>query len=506
MKNKNPVSILTVILCLVALFIPTYIAIGSFISGPADEYENAKREITSIEITDTDKKVYSYNKGEDPSGVIGIFKNIMESSTKVSMLTDVIRATPAYTVKTICENGESLYRFYFSTTGASYYEDENGNAYGISKEKCVEFFRTECALSLFYNTKAPVLKNAYNNEIKATSLTWKYRDYDGNFVSAPVSVGGSEATYELDGAFSLSFDIEPTYTKAVLYKGDTVLYDGALNALSSSVTVNSATTYKLVIEAKWMADDAKDYCGEATYSFTTNVEAQANFSLGATKVEAGQIAVINATNVKDPSLISLSISPALKYNGEEIKVSFCGENGSYSALIAIPASAFVDNAQSGSLMNYTIDITYGAAKYTLNLDVKDRTSVQTKTGNATEADIAALRTDSALSAFKQLLKDTASKSAKEKLWKAQKFFSYYNDGYNFSLAYGRNWELVTGTKYRNEFIQYKMKANSSVLAVKRRRSRCGRRKRLPRKVYRNRSRYGTSVLVLPPLVRSRFNG
>ena len=464
MKNKRPVSILTLIVCLVVLFIPTYIAIGAFIAGPNEEYRNASKEITSMTVVDIKGNEYTYQKGNGDN-MISIFKGMLDSSAKVSALSDAIRATPAYSIKTVSKNGESSYRFYFSTTSASYYEDSHGNAYGITRENCAEFFRSECAVCLFYNTSAPILRNAYNDVITPQTMIWKYLDYDKSFAVAPVTTTSEEKTYELDGAFTLTFDIEPSYAKAVLYSNDVVIYDGALAELSSSVSVSSSTVYKLVIEAKWHEDAGKEYCGEAKYTFISNVEAQASFTLGENKVEAGQIAVINGINIKDPSLINVSITPALKYNGKDIPVSFYGKDGAYSALLAIPASCFTDNAENGSVMQYTIDITYGAAKYSLHLDVSDR-SVKTSDGNATLESINEKRSEAALDTFKQLLEQTAAKTADTKLWTENTFYSYGDDGeYRFALSFGRKWNLAGNLKYTNEFVQYIMSDGTSIIAV-----------------------------------------
>ncbi len=465
MKRNSSVGILTVIVILIALFIPTYIAIGAYMSGPAAEYEQKQHEITVLTVTDPDGKQFEYSKDAGGAEMIGIFDSIFKGATKVSMLSDALRATPAYSVKTTSAEGETNYRFYFSVKGASYYEDSAGNAFGISEADCAAFFGTECAVTLFYNTAAPALKTAFGSVITPQEMSWQYLDYSGRYADADVGVSPEVKNYELDGAFSLSFDIAPDFTKAVVYNGDSIIYNGTLDLIASSVTVTRDTVFRMEIEAKWYEDKTRDYCGSAKYVFTTDVSAQASFALGANSVEAGQIAVINAQNIKDPSLINVTFTPALKYKNADIKPVFYGADGSYSALVAIPSSCFTDNAQTGKTMKYQIDVSYGATSFTLNLDVTDRTNITTKKGDATEAEIKALRTDSALSTFASLLSETAAKTSAQKLWTSEKFYSYYNEGYRFSLAFGRNWQLTTGEKYANEFIQYKMKQNVSVLAV-----------------------------------------
>ena len=462
--KKNSTSIVTLILCIVALFIPTYIAIAAFVAGPTEEYEQKQQEIVSITVTDTNGRDFSYTKESAPE-IINTISSMLKNSTQVTMLTDSIRATPAYLIKTTTGEGENTYRFYFSTKGASYYEDSHGTPYGITEDSCSAFFGMDCAVALFYKTSAPSLKNTFGDVITPKEMSWLYTNYSGEYSPVKVGVTSEEKKYDLDGAFSFAFDVAPDHTKAVVYNGEEVVYNGTLDGIASSLSVTKSTTYKMEIEAEWYKDKERDYCGNAKYVFTTEVSAQASFELGANSVEAGQIAVINAQNIKDPSLIKVTFTPALKYKGTDITGSFYGSDGLYSALFAIPATCFSDNMMTGKSMKYEINISYGTTSYTLNLDVTDRTNVTTRKGDAKEADIKALRTSDALTLFSNMLKENAAKSAAEKLWTSDKFYSYYNDGAKFSLAYGRNWELTTGDKYTNEFIHYKMNKNKNVLAV-----------------------------------------
>ena len=464
MKNKNSVGIIGAVLIIIALFIPTYIAIGAYLSGPNEVYQSEKNQIRSVYVKDKDGREYTY-EGEAGKDMISLFEGIFSSSTKVSALTDKVRAIPAYTVKTVSDSAQKTYRFYFDPQGASYYEDEDGNAFGIGEDSCALFFKTESAMCLFLNTPAPELKNAFGDTILPSEFTWNYRAYDNSYAPAPTVTESALKEYSLDGAFTMSFDIVPDHTKVILYLGENVVYDGGLDQIASKVTTKSDTSYKMELIAEWYDDPERDYSGKAKYVFTANVSAQADFSLGDKKVEAGQIAVINGINIQDPSLIKITFTPSLKYNSSEITPVFYGENGRYSALVPIPASCFTDNAQSSSTMKYQIDIKYGDASYTLNLDVTDRTGITSKNGDANEADITANRTESALNNFSDLLKQAAQKTSNRKLWTKDTFFSYFNDGYKFSLAYGKKWQLAVGDKYVNEFIHYKMKANSDVLAV-----------------------------------------
>ncbi len=470
MKKNGSVSMITLVLCLIALFIPTYIAIGAFIAGPTQEYKEEQKKITAINIKDPDGSEYSYSDDELGKSMIELFSGMFKSAMNVTALPESAANIKPFTVKTTTESGERSYSFYFNPKGKSYYMDANSGSpyvYALSDDKCIEFYANTAAMCLFLDTPAPTLKNAFGEAISPTSIEWKYRAYNGDFRIAPTqSTADTNISYTLDGAFTLNYDIVPDYEKVILFNPDgTVAYDGLRDGIQAAVTMMNASTFKMKLEATWYEDKERSYTGSAVYEFTANVQASAQFTLGENGVEAGQIAVINAKNIQDPSLITVKFTPALKYDMKDVTVKFYGESGAYSALIPIPASCFNDNAQTGDTMKYQIDITYGDASYTLNLDVSDRTGVSSKKADAEKSDIEKYRTEEALSNFDKLLAETAGKTLNAKSWKNDTFYCYYTNGHGLYHSFGKMWELETGEKYRNEFVTYKSKEGKSVYAV-----------------------------------------
>ncbi len=470
MKKNGSIGILTVILCIIALFIPTYIAIGAFIAGPAQEYEAKQSKMTALSLTDSKGNEFVYSNDEAGKGTLALFTNIFKSAKSVTALPESASNIVPFKAKVTTESGDVEYSFYFNPKGKSYYMQKNGDelyVFAINDDRCTEFYASEAAMCLFLDTEAPTLKNAFGEAISPISFEWKYRDHRGDFRTAPTStVTDASKSYTLDGAFTLNYDVAPDYEKVILFNADgTVAYDGLRDGIKAAVDMMNATTFKMKLEATWYEDKERSYAGSAVYEFVANVQASAHFSLGENSVEAGQIAVINAKNVQDPSLITVKFTPALKYEMQDVSVKFYGSGTSYSALVAIPASCFNDNAQLGTTMKYQIDISYGDASYTLNLDVSDRTGISTKDADADKADIEKYRTEQALSNFKKLLSDTAAKTANAKHWKKETFYSYYAEKYAFAHSYGKMWELETGEKYRNEFIHYKLKSGKAVYSV-----------------------------------------
>ena len=468
MNRNGSLSIATLVLIIVALFTPTYIAIGAYMTGPDASYEKVQNEIITLTVTDFEGNSYSYKRtdGDASAKMIRMFNDIFDSATQVNTLTDAMTATPAYTIKTTTKTGEHGYRFYFNVKGASYYSDDNGNSYGISEATASPFFGSECATVLFYKTPAPVFKTALDATIAPSEMSWLYLGLADEYFPIKTEVTSNVQSYDLGGSFDFSFDIAPDNTKVVVTANDQAVYNGTLDKVSTIGDIQRGVEYKFEITAEWFKDKERDYCGTAKYVFTTKLDSEpVEITLSENSLEAGQIGVINVLNVSDPSHIKVVFTPALKYNGEEITPVFYGADGSYSALFPIPASCFADNDESGSTMKYEIAVSYGANTVNLNLDVSKRTGVSTKDGNAKKADITTLRTEEALKAFATLRKTLSTQSAAEKLWTSEKFYQYWSQDIKFANAFGKNWKLTSGVTYANEFIQYQMKANKDIITV-----------------------------------------
>ncbi len=468
MKKNSTLSIATLVLIIVALFIPTYIAIASFLTGPSDEYQQKQKEIVSVSVTDTDGKEYSYKKGDNEASakMISIFKSIFADSQRLtSTLSNAIVSQPSYSVKVKTAEGEQTYIFYFSVKGASYYVDDKGMAYGVDEKSATEFLKTECAMALYYKTPAPTLKTAFGTEIIATEMSWLYLGHSGTYLPTDTKTTAEVVDYKLD-SFSLSFDNIPDNAIVSVLKEDETIYKGSIENMSTIGEMKKNVTYRFEITAEWFKDAERNYCGNAKYVFTSCIkEDPAEFNLSENSLEAGQIGVINAYNISDPSHIKVVFTPALNYRGQPVTPVFHGADGKYSALFTIPESCFADNSQTGKTMKYTIEVSYGATSLSLNLDVSARAKQDPKEGDVKKADITKLRTDEALAAFASMRSEYAAKTSNEKLWKNTKFYNYYSNNCRYSLAFGKYWKLANGAEYVNEFVQYNAKDKSAIVAV-----------------------------------------
>ena len=178
-------------------------------------------------------------------------------------------------------------------------------------------------------------------------------------------------------------------------------------------------------------------------------------------VEAGQIAVINAENISDPTRIEVNFYPELLYNGEAVRPVFYGEGGTYSALIPIPADSVSATERE---KDFRVEINYGLTSHSLEFKVFER-SYSVIAANATDEQIAHRLTDVNIAAFRSLLTNTANRTASKRLWVEDKFFSYYADGFKYSGQFWDVWRLSGGIEYRKESLDLKAKGNYNIVAV-----------------------------------------
>ena len=226
MKKNGSLSIATLVLIIVALFTPTYIAIAAYMIGPDATYEKAQNEIITLTVTDYEGNTYSYRRsdGDASAKMIRMFNDIFEGAQQVTTLTDAITSTPAYTVKTTTKTGEHGYRFYFNMKGASYFSDDKGNSFGISEDTVSPFFSSECAIVLFYKTPAPVFKTALDAVIAPSEMSWLYLGHGDEYFPIKTDVTSEVKNYDLGGAFDFSFDIAPDNNKVTVNANDQTVY------------------------------------------------------------------------------------------------------------------------------------------------------------------------------------------------------------------------------------------------------------------------------------------
>ncbi|MDD4774689.1 MAG: hypothetical protein PHZ09_13985, partial [Eubacteriales bacterium] len=102
-------------ICIILLFLPTYIAIAFYIN--AQNSPVSDRVVTQMIMTDIDGEVFTFirNSEETEPEMITFFIDMNDRAMPVDSIPDPLKGTDSYAVTYHSFNMETTYRYYFST-------------------------------------------------------------------------------------------------------------------------------------------------------------------------------------------------------------------------------------------------------------------------------------------------------------------------------------------------------------------------------------------------------
>lgn len=418
----NTKKLIISILLVVALFIPTYIAIASYaLHGEAPVIQNGKAE--RIEIADPDGATFKLAASAEGNDIVSLFETMNENAVKRDELPAQLLSQPFYKVTYVQGKKSVDYKYYFSSDAQNcYYVDDMGKVFQIRGEDAAKFVSTPYAIALYDDADAPTLTTMSGEAISPSAIAWNYRTADGKFRTRDNLTTVSDIrAYAMDGGVSFAFSLEPDALGVKVYDGETLIYDGDYENLGS-IDVKETKTLSFQLAASWYQDNARGYYGEANYAFKAEVVAPAEFYLGRSEVEPGDFVVLSGVNVADISKITFVSEPAINYTP-----TFYADGKYVHALI--PISYDLDYVPS-----YTFTVSYGITKQTINLSVKEKT-FGTHLYDISSAIINTHRTEKSLSEFDTLAAEL-TKTADATRYFDGKFIDY-------SLA-PYKWSIITG--------------------------------------------------------------
>lgn len=361
MKNIDFKKILLIALGLIVLFIPTYVAIANYNSKKPDDVVDT---VTTLTISDPEGRTNTVTSDNDSNGIITMFNNINKSGTPVTSLPDALAGSEFLLVTYTTADSELSYKYYFTIDSSDcYFADPQGKIFRIAVQQAKEFLGSTFSVYLYKTATPPVLTASNTHVISAAELKWFYLVSGGTYQQYEYVPGSNETlTYDMGNAFSFDFSIEPTYANVKVYNGEELLFDDAISNLSAlqNLTISRHTKLDFIISATWDQTTDCEFYGSATYSFNTMIMAPAEFKIGETEIEHGDVIVLSGVNVNNPSEIEVTFEPALANN---FKPTFFAEGDLVHALI--PFSYDVANG------NYVITVSYGITKQTFNLTVSN---------------------------------------------------------------------------------------------------------------------------------------
>lgn len=446
--NKKIIAVL----CIIAMFIPTYFAVAYYVS--AQNAPVSERTVENMKLTDLEGKEYVFDKKSDEAKkMLAFFIEMNDGAKEVPELPDQLKNDPCYKVVYRSYNKDKLYKYYFtSNPNEAYYVDAQKKVYSITRDSAIEFLSTKYASSSFAASKQPELTVSKMSVLSPFSIDWRYKAGNGDYVSTPY-VGSSDASaaYPVSGNLQLEFTNQPDYLTVKILNGEEVIFNDVYENLNSSVIGETNRAYTVEVNAKWYESGDKEYCGEAKYKFTANVSAPAAFYLGEDTIEQGEFVVLTGKNVIDINTLQFTSVPELK-----VKPKFYKEGDYVVALIPIP----LDSEYSPS---YVFTLTSGGVTEELTLTVTAREN-KPKIYYSASADLVnRKRTAATLQAFEQALKSTVDTNEAVRYW---------NDLFMEPLArvinigFGRTRVInSTNTEYVHTGVDYVAHVGDQVLAT-----------------------------------------
>nr|MBQ4319940.1 M23 family metallopeptidase [Clostridia bacterium] len=463
MKSK-----LIVLLSVVALFIPSYIAAIYYFSvqgAPVDI-----KVVNKMELTDTAGKQYTFEKDSEKSDEhipiaddpLAFFMELNSKSESVDALPAPLAGSEYFAVKYFSYDRESVYRYYFSTDPTSaYYVDDTGAAFSIGEEYASEFILSKYALSLYPDSTVPTMTIA-GQSLLPSNMSWKYVNYLGEYAPVEAEVNNSVSVPTLDligGNLNLLFDIRPDYLQVTINENGNQIFNDQYENIGM-VNLNEDTTVNVLIEAKWYESAEHGYSGEANYSFYAQVQAQPAFYLGESEIEPGDFVVLTGKNVPNINDIQFTSVPDIGFTPV-----FFQDDKYVRALVPINADLPEVQNINGST-SFTFTVTASGISQEINLNVKAKKfKVQT---SEIGADLIQMkRTTATLTAFDKAMASTyASKES-------TRFF----DGTFYTGVGGKNDAMIktgfgvtrnlkaTGESYRHWGVDYIVSGTDTVVAV-----------------------------------------
>ena len=252
-------KVFLIILCILVVFIPTYIAIASY--GSSHKEPVTIDNVDKLEIVDLNGVKSEVVKGED-EGFIEFMVSASDNAEKILALPDPLLDNPYFLVTYHSFGKENTYSYYFSKQSTdAYFVDPNGMAYHMLRDDAEKFLKTEYAHCIFDYSTAPtmMLDGAIMN---ATSGKWEFKGYGGDFYDSEVS-RGTNAVVETYGTPIITFNVDPDSIAVVLKKGDEVIFDGYYSDLAYQDLRGNDTSAHIV--ATWYEGADRNYRGEINY-------------------------------------------------------------------------------------------------------------------------------------------------------------------------------------------------------------------------------------------------
>ncbi len=363
LRALTPKRVLIFALCLILLFLPSFFAIVY-----RDYVKNTSNaDVFTVTLYDADGKEFSYDTGSPKlapeDSLLWMFYHISQEMRSLQAAPeDGAKDTYIRAVTDLNGKARTLTCYFSSIASASYCVDEEGSVYSIPTSYAEAFLASPYAELFYPSAKIPTLTTIDRDTVLPTSVQWYYKNYNDDFLPAQQnSLAQTTTLYELTAVIGLSFSDPPDLCQVKVYSGDTQIYSGPMDRLSS-LTPDTGNEMILSIDAVWNRETHPDAYGEVQYQFPIRIRNRSEFSIGSTSIPAGGFTTLSCTNINTLSRISYTsdidgFTPIFQKDGDLAK-----------ALLVVPKDTPVGV--------YSVTITYGASTQTFEIQVTKRANPQ----------------------------------------------------------------------------------------------------------------------------------
>jgi len=447
---KKKIILLIVIL---ALFIPTLIAVGYYIN--AQNAPVAERTVEKLTVTDLDGNVFVFDKSSKESKeMISFFIGMNNSAKQINALPDQLKGAECYEAVYRSFNKDKVYKYYFTDNpNEAYYVDARNKTYSINSDKAVKFLSMKYSESSFEASKEPELTVSNQSVLEPVNIDWKYKAGAGEFISTSYTGKPDiNAEYPVSGSLQLAFsEHQPDYVTVKIMQGDEVIFDDLYENLTTNDIGETNKKFNIEVNAKWYESADNEFYGEALYKFTANVSAPAYFYLGEDTIEHGEFVVLTGKNILDINSIVFKSEPSINYTPK-----FYQEGDFVVALI--PVSIALEYSPS-----YKFTVSSGGVTEEFNLNVTERAKKSNIYSKAPATLVNRTRTQAALDAFSNALKSTVNTNESVRYWDG-----VFSEPVSRLIRWGFGRTIVvssTATQFVNQGVDYVVNAGDLAVAV-----------------------------------------
>ncbi len=410
--NKPKSSPLFIIACILALTIPTGLAI-TYAVFYQQTFQNKTTKIEMKLYDENDKLLLSETVTSDKiasSSMIELFykkeptPSPSENFEPYSNFKCVIKD----------ENGTTNYICHFTHSQENSYIETSSGFFKPDKDCYSDFLNSDFSEVLYTYSKPPELLTTDKEAIIPSTVEWNYKKENGNFSkSNKCTVTDQKISYKMSEEINMEFKSQPDEcTVQIFDKSKKQIYNGTLEDLSA-LTVEIGEHLTAKITAKWEEKADSDFFGTATYDFEIFLGSRVEFAIDITDISGGEFLVISAKNVDDLQKIKYTPSQSFK-NSLDAQASGASELAALNALYQFEPKFSKSSDMAYALIpfehaipsgKFEFSLSCGATEQLFSVNIKKATAKSYTSFEKNADDMAIALSNESLNAFKALTDD-----------------------------------------------------------------------------------------------------